>query len=225
MQNDSANVYTSACPKLSQRCRVELRKGRFCIFLSALLACRGMLLPQQSSADALSGQHLPVGVWQSKQPDGSVIGIDLSALPASMPDYPEGTPSPLGSRLLIGVFQKQHKRILCGEENFFVAGWADFAVSYANGKLEIHYDDRVSSSEIHVELVFDPIKDAWTGHFHRERYDGRVILHRTSDQPDPAQGGCRVGSNSWRNDRSAQTDSLITHGWQWTREHQAWKGQ
>jgi hypothetical protein len=54
---------------------MELQKGRFCIFLSALLACRGILLSQQPSANATGGQHLPVGVWQSKQPDGSVVGI------------------------------------------------------------------------------------------------------------------------------------------------------
>jgi hypothetical protein len=79
--------------------------------------------------------------------------------------------------------------------HFFVDGWTGLGssgalVSYANGKLEMHYHDRLSGSEIHVELVLDPIQDAWTGHFHRKSYDGQVILHRTSDRPDPAQGGC-----------------------------------
>jgi hypothetical protein len=119
---------------------MELRKGRFCIFLSASLACGGILLSQQSSANAPGRQHPPVGVWQSKQPDGSVIGIDLSAVPASVPDavYPEGTPRPKGSRLQIGVFQSQHEQIASGEENFFVDGRTGLGssgalVSYANG--------------------------------------------------------------------------------------------
>jgi hypothetical protein len=197
---------------------MELRTGRFCIFLSALLVCRGILLSQHSSDNAPSGQHLPVGVWQSQQPDGSAIGIDLSAVPASVPDaiYPEGTLRPPGSRLQIGVFQKQHEKILCGEENFFVAGWTGVGssgatVSYTNGKLEIHYHDRVSGSEIHVELVLDPIKDAWTGHFHRERYDGQVILHRTSDRPDPAQGGCffEGASPAWVREEKAERPQRI----------------
>lgn len=176
---------------------MELRKERFCIFLSALLACRAILLSQQSSANGPDGQHLPVGVWQSKQSDGSVIDIDLSAVPASLPDvvYPEGTPRPQGSRLQIGVFERQRENIACGEETFFVTGAAGLGssgalVSYTNGKLEIHYRDRASGSEIHVELVIDPTKDVWTGQFHRERYDGQVVLYRTSHRPDPAHGGC-----------------------------------
>jgi hypothetical protein len=177
---------------------MELRNGRFCIYLCALLACGGILLAQQSTAKTPGGQHLPVGVWESKQPDGSVIGIDLSSVPASVPDavYPEGTPRPPGSRLQVGVFQRQHKRIACGEENFFVVGWTgpgseDGSAVFANGNLEVHYHDRVSSSETHVELVLDPITDVWTGRFHRNNYDGQVILHRTFDSP--GRGGCVIG--------------------------------
>src|SRR5580658_6820030 len=103
---------------------MELPRRRFCIFLSALLVCRGILLSQQPSANAPGEQSLPIGVWESEQPDGSVIGINLDAVPASVPYavYPEGTPRPQGSRLQIGVFQKQHKKIACGEENFFIVG-------------------------------------------------------------------------------------------------------
>jgi hypothetical protein len=181
----------------SERCRMELRKGLLCIFLSVLLACRGTLLSQQSSSNAPSGQHLPIGVWESEQPDGSAIGIDLSAEPASVPDavYPEGTSRSQGSRLQIGVFQRQHKRIACGEENFFITGWTGpgsengFAV-YANRKLEVHYHERASDSEIHVVLVLDPVKDVWTGQFHRKGFDRQSTLHRTSNRPDSAQGGC-----------------------------------
>jgi hypothetical protein len=142
-------------------------------------------------------------VWEAAQPDGSVIGIDLSTVQASVPDavVPEGTPMQLGSRLQVGVFQRLQEKMACGEENFFVVAWtgpgsSDGLVSYANGKLEIHYFDHVSHSEIHVELVLDPVKDVWTGHFHRKGFDGQVILHRTSDRPDPAQGGCFISSSS-----------------------------
>jgi hypothetical protein len=81
--------------------------------------------------------------------------------------------------------------------NFFVVGWtgigsSDAVESYVNGKLEIHYHDRVSGSEIHVELVLDPIKDVWTGHLHRKKYDGQVILYRASGRPDPTQSGCFI---------------------------------
>jgi hypothetical protein len=159
------------------------RKGYWCIYLSALLACRGVLLSQQSNANAPSEQPLLIGVWESEQPDGSTIGIDLS---------------PQRSHLQVGVFQRQHKRIACEEENFFVTGWTGagsengFAV-YANGKLEVHYHDRVSGSEIQVELVLDRVKDVWTGQFHRKEFDRQVTLHRTSYRPDIAQGGCQIG--------------------------------
>lgn len=176
---------------------MEPRKGRFCILLSALLAYSWILLSPQSSGNAPSGEHLPVGVWESKQPDGSVVGIDLASFPASVPDavYPEGTPKPQGFRLQIGVFQRQHERIACGDENFFVTGWTgpgaeNGSTVYADRKLEVHYRDRVSGSEINVELVLDPLKDVWTGRFHRNGFDQQVTLHRTSNRPDPAQGGC-----------------------------------
>jgi hypothetical protein len=182
---------------------MELRKGRLCVFLGVLLACSGILPSQQSSASAPDRQHPPIGVWESEQPDGSVIGIDLSTVPAGVPDavYPEGTTRPQGSRMQIGVFQRQHKKIACGEENFFETGWSGpgsedgFAV-YADRKLEVHYHDRVSGSEIHVRLVLDPIKDVWTGQFHRKGFDRESTLHRTSNRPDPARGGCFVGSSS-----------------------------
>jgi hypothetical protein len=144
-------------------------------------------------------------VWESDQPDGSVVGIDLLVVPASVPGavYPEGTPIPQGSRLQIGVFQRKHKRIACGDENFFVTGWTgpgseDGLTVYANRKLEIHYHDRRSGSEIlrsgseilrsgseiYIELVLDPAKDEWTGRFLRNGFDRQVTLHRPPDQPD-----------------------------------------
>jgi hypothetical protein len=182
---------------------MEFREACFCIFLSALLASSGILLSQQSSANAPGGEHLPVGVWEYELLDGSVIGIDLAAVPASGPDavYPEWTPRPQGTQQVIGVFQRQHKKVACGEENFFVTGWTgpgseDGSAVYADRKLEVHYRDRVSGSEIHVELVLDPIKDVWAGQFHRKGFDRQVTLHRTSNRPDPAQGGCRVSSSN-----------------------------
>jgi hypothetical protein len=186
---------------LYERCRMGLRKRRFCIFLSALLACQGILLSQQPTANAPSGEHLPAGVWESDQPDGSLVGIDLSVVvPADVPGanyvYPEGAPKPQGSHLQIGVFQRKHRRIVCGDENFFATGWTgpgseDVMTVYANRKLEIHYHDRRndseilrSGSEIDIELVLDPAKDEWTGRFHRNGFDRQVTLHRHSDQPD-----------------------------------------
>jgi len=178
---------------------MELRKGRLCILLSALLTCRGNLPSQQLSANAPGEQHLPGGVWESEQPVGSVIGIYLSILPASVPDavYSEGTPRPHGSGLQIGVFQRQHKEIACGEEDFFVTGWTgpgseDGFAAYANGKLEVHYHDHLSGAEIQIELVLDPIKDVWTGQFHRKEFDRQVTLHRTPDPSHLANGGCFI---------------------------------
>lgn len=179
---------------------MELRKRYLWISwisLSALLGCGGILLSQQTSTNPPGEQHLPIGVWESEQPDGSVIGIDLSAVPASVPDavYPQGAQRPQGSRLQVGIFQRLHKRIACGEENFFVTGWTgpgseDGFAAYANHKLEVRYHDRLSGSEIHIELVLDPIKDVWTGRFHRKGFDRPAILHRASDQPNSAGGGC-----------------------------------
>jgi hypothetical protein len=172
---------------------MELRKRRFCIFLGAL-ACRGILLSQQPTANARSGEHLPAGVWESDQPDGSLVGIDLSVVvPAEVPGanyvYPEGTRKPQSSHLQIGVFQRKHKRIICGDENFFATGWTgpgseDGLTVYANRKLEIHYPDRSNGSAIDIELVLDPAKDEWTGRFHRNGFDRQVTLRRPSDQPD-----------------------------------------
>jgi len=172
---------------------MELRKRHFGLFLGALLACGEILLSQQPSANSANGEHLPVGVWESTQPDGITVGIDLSVVPASVPGvvYPEGTPKSQGSRLQIGVFQRKRKRITSGDENFFVTDWTgpgseDGTAVYANRKLEIHYRDRQSGSEIHVELVLDPIKDEWTGRFHRDRLNRQVTLIRRSDRPDVA---------------------------------------
>lgn len=134
---------------------MEFRKGCLCILLSAFLACSWIPLSPQSNGNALNEEHLPlpVGVWESKQPDGSVVGIDLASVPASVPDavYPEGTSKPQGFRLQIGIFQRQHERIACGDENFFVTGWTgpgpeNGSTAYADRKLEVNYRDRVSGS-------------------------------------------------------------------------------
>lgn len=171
-----------------------IRKGHLRIVLGALVLCKTSVLSQQPSAVTSNQPDLPVGVWEAAQPDGSVIGIDLATVPASEPDavYPEGTPRPQGSRPQIGVYQRLQKTIACGEEIFFAICWtgpgsSDGYESYANRKLETQHYDRVDHSEIHVELVLDPGKDVWTGRFHRKGLDGQVILHRTSDRPDPAQ--------------------------------------
>jgi hypothetical protein len=166
-------------------------QGSFCIFLIVLLASRGILPSQESSTNASSGEHLPIGVWESVQPDGTVVGIDLSVMPASVPDavYPEGTPKPQGSRLQIGVFHGA-SQIPHHVQNFFVTDWTGpgsengFAV-YANQKLQVQYHDPQSSLEIHIELVLDPAKDEWTGRFHRDSFDRKITLHRVPDHHDP----------------------------------------
>jgi hypothetical protein len=174
---------------------MELRKGRFCIFLSALLSCQGILLSQQPTANTPSGAHLPTGVWQSDQPDGSVVGIDVLAVPAEVPGTvyvdPEGTPTPQDLRLQVGVFWRKHKRIVCGDENFFAPGWTgpgseDGITVYKNRNLEVHYHDPRDGSEVDIELVLDPTKDEWTGRFHRNGFDRQLTLHRASDQSESA---------------------------------------
>jgi hypothetical protein len=170
---------------------MKLRGRSFCIVLFALLASNGLLLSQQSSTHASSGEQLPIGVWESVQPDGMVVGIDLSVVPASVPDavYPEGTPRPQGSRLQIGVFLG-HSPMAHRVENFFVTGWVGLgsengSATYANRRLEVHYHDPSSGFEIHVELVLDPTKNEWAGRFHRGSFDRQVTLHREPDQPGP----------------------------------------
>jgi hypothetical protein len=170
---------------------MELREKSFCFFLIALLACRGSLQSQQSSTNTSSGENLPTGVWESSQPDGSVVGIDLSVVPASVPDavYPEGTPRPQGSRLQIGVF-RGHLQIAHHVENFFETGWTGpgsengFA-AYANRRLQVHFHDPRTDLEIHIDIVLDPAKDEWTGRFHRDSFDQQITLHRHLDQPGP----------------------------------------
>ena len=170
---------------------MKLRGRGFCIFLTALLAGSGILFSQQSSTNASSGEQPPTGVWESVQPDGTVVGIDLSVVPASVPDavYPEGTPRPQGSRLQVGVFLG-HLQFAHRAENFFVTGWTgpgseNGSATYANRRLEVHYHDPSSGLEIHVELVLDPAKGEWTGRFHRDWFDRQITLHRHPDQPGP----------------------------------------
>ena len=170
---------------------MEVRARSLCIFLIASLTCSGFLLSQQSSTNTSSGEHLTIGVWESSQPDGTVAGIDLSVVPASVPDavYPEGTPRPQGSRLQIGVF-RGHSQIAHHAENFFETGWTGpgsengFA-TYANRRLEVHFHDPRSGLEIDIDLVLEPAKDEWTGRFHHDSFDQQITLHRHLDQPGP----------------------------------------
>ena len=194
---------------------MEIGKGRLWIVIGAMLLRIGSILSQQPSANAPPKEPdgLPVGVWESGQPDGSAIGIDLSEVLATVQSG-QLKPEDFARResvLQVGVFQKHHQRIACGEENFFVIGekddlFHDAFSSYARGKLEIHYHDHVTGSEIQLILILDSFHDVWSGHFQREfidgpfqgqRFDGEVVLHRTSLKPDPAQGGCfTTGSES-----------------------------
>lgn len=170
---------------------MKLREKSLCFFLIALLACRGFLQSQQLSTNTSSGEQLPIGVWESNQLDGTIVGIDLSAVPANVPDavYPEGTPRPEGSRLQIGVF-RGHSQIAHHVENFFETGWTGpgsdngFA-AYANRRLEVHFHDPRSGLEIDIDLVLDPAKDEWTGWFHRDSFVQQITLHRHLDQPGP----------------------------------------
>jgi len=180
---------------------MKLRDAGFCLVLSVLLAPSGFLLSQNSSADLPNRHPFPAGQWESPETNGSVVGIYLVSIPVAAPDAvePEGTARDHGSRLQIGVFQRQHERVACGEENFFLTGWtgpgsANGFATYTNGRLEVHYHDPVSGSEIHVQLVHDPIKDVWTGHFQRKGFDGEVTLHRTTERADVMQGGCSLES-------------------------------
>ena len=184
---------------------MAIRKRHLRIILGAVVLCEGSILSQQQRTNTASQVGFPVGVWESVQTDGSIIGIDLSK------EHSEGAPTGQYT-LQVGVFHKQHQRIACGEENFFVMGSKDpnhdTVDSYSHGRLEIQYRDHVSGSVVQLDLILDPITDVWTGHFRREsfveqfrkeRFDAQVVLHRTSRQPDPAQGGCFVGSNSLTN--------------------------
>jgi hypothetical protein len=173
-------------------CRMLIRKSISGLILGALLTCEGTLFSQRPDANSAGSEPLPVGTWESTQPDGTRVGMDLSVIPASVPDavYPEGTPRPLGSRLQIGIFVG-HSQMAHHVENFFVTGWAGpgsengFA-TYANRRLEIYYRDPRSDFETHIELVLDPTKDEWTGRFHRGSFDRQVTLERPSDQPGSA---------------------------------------
>lgn len=190
---------------------MEIQKRRLWTAIGVMLLRTGSILSQQPSANTPPKEpDLPVGVWESVQADGSAIGIDLSEARATVQsgqlepeDFTRHT-----SVLQVGVFQKHHQRIACGEENFFVIGEKDSnrvtVSSYTRGKLEVHYRDQVTGSEVQLILILDPFHDVWTGHFQRDffdrhfrrqSFDGEIVLHRTSRQPDPAQGGCS-GSKS-----------------------------
>ena len=170
---------------------MEFRARNFCILLIALLTCTGIFLAQHSSVNASSAERYPIGTWESDQPDGTIVGIDLSVVPASIPGavYPEGTPRPQGSRLQVGVFRGRSQtghRV----ENFFITGWTgagseNGVAAYADRRLQIHFRDPLTGLEIQAELVLDTAKDEWTGRFHRNSFDRQITLHRSSGQPGP----------------------------------------
>ena len=94
-----------------------------------MLLRTGSILSLQQSVNtpSMEPDGLPVGVWESLQVDGSAVGLDLSEVPATVQS---GQPEPEDfakrkSALQVGVFQKHHQRIACGEENFFVIGEKD----------------------------------------------------------------------------------------------------
>jgi hypothetical protein len=174
-----------------------------CIVSAALVLCNGSTLSPQQSVTAPNPPNLLIGVWESVQADGSAIGIDLSEVPADLQSgsEPSGDPGGRKALLQVGVFQKRHQRIACGEENFFVIGKKDpdhdSIENFVHGKLQIRYRDHVSGLEIQLVLAYDPFRDLWTGHFRRGKFDGEVELHRASHRPDAAQGGCIItGSRS-----------------------------
>lgn len=174
---------------------MAISKRQLRILLGAVVLCEGSVLSQQQGTHR---ENLPVGVWESAQADGSTIGIDLTR------EHAEDT-APGKDALQVGVFHKQHQRIACGEENYFVIGEEDPShdalMSYAHGQLEIDYHDHVSGSEIHLNLILDPFRDVWTGHFlrdfharpfPRQSFDGQVVLHRVSRE----HGGCQMFEGS-----------------------------
>jgi hypothetical protein len=170
---------------------MRIQRRSYYILLIALLACSGILLSQQSSADTVIAQNVRGGLWESVEPDGTVAGIDLAGIPASVPDavYPEETPRPKDLRIQIGVFhgnsQTAHRA-----ENFFETGWTGpgseyGSATYENQKLEVNYHDPRFGLDIQLELVFEPAKDEWTGRFHRGSFDRQVTLRRHPPQPGP----------------------------------------
>ena len=171
-----------------------------------MIVWAGAISSQGQSANIPSQLNYPVGVWESEQPDGSAIGIDLAEETESVPSGGEGDGDVPQTKvvLVVGAFHREHLRINCGEETFFVIGRRsgnhDVDESrYANGRLQIQYYDHVHGATIELDLLLDPIKEVWTGHFlretlygrlHPQSFDGEVELHRTSPQSDPARGGC-----------------------------------
>ena len=170
---------------------MEFRARSYCLLIIALLTCTGIFFAQNSSVNASSGESYPIGSWESEQPDGTIVGIDLSVVPASIPDevYPEGTPRPQGSRLQVGVFRGRSQtghRV----ESFFITGWTGAGsengfAAYADRRLQIRFRLPQSGLEIQAELVLDTAKDEWTGRFHRNSFDRQITLHRRLDQPGP----------------------------------------
>lgn len=174
--------------------------------LGALVLCAVSVQTQQQSATTPIPPEpvlLPAGVWESVQADGSTVGIYVR--PVSGDDVPkEQMEGDDGVVLAVGVFQKRHQQIDCGEQNFFAIGEKDpshdAVTSYAHGKLEIHYHVHVTGSEIQLKLILDPSRNVWTGHFQRDvharpfpdqSFDGQVVLHRVPRE----QGGCPSGGS------------------------------
>jgi hypothetical protein len=125
------------------------------------------------------------------------VGINLWEAPSS---DEHGGPVPAGEDsnkpiLLIGVYQRSNAMLRCGEENFYDTGWRGVtnggSSNYAQGRLTVSNPGRFGSAvTIDLDLRFDPVRDVWTGRFHRGTFDKFLTLRRAPNRDDYDGGIC-----------------------------------
>jgi hypothetical protein len=177
-----------------------MRSAALWLLLTALTLVIGAqgAFSQQETDLTLAKSTTPIGIWESDEGTGAV-GINLWEVPSSVG---HGGPVPAGEDgnepiLQIGVYQRSNVIPRCGQENFYDTGWRGVtngtSSNYAQGRLTVSNPGRFRSDvTIDLDLRFDPVRDVWTGRFHRGTFDKFLILHRAPNCDSHDSGICSM---------------------------------
>ncbi len=129
------------------------------------------------------------GVWETSNGHGGAIGIHLRLMTSVSGDAdpPVWTPQ-LWEHLELGVFERKGPELVrFGEENGFADDSRGGAVTFENGRLQLHFvSPWEDTPSVDLDLLQQP-DGCWHGRFHRGSFDSVVALCRpTADSATPA---------------------------------------
>ena len=157
----------------------------------------------QAIATVASGQEEAQpsqGIWEASNGKGGAVGLNLwqessSLFHGGAANHNE-TPHPV---LQIGIYERAHAAVRCGEENFFDTGWRghkDFGVKaeLIGEHLVVTYPQFPRENAVDLDLWWNTEGGDWKGRFHRGSFDHTVTLHRMPDRMNHDQELC-IGLN------------------------------